>query len=85
MIDEADAAYVFVRAALTLERAFDAGIMDKLRNAVPKEVLNCGELMSFMPILVALLHEKFPNLSDPDHLSELLMSRFTETASGRPN
>ena len=85
MIDEVDAAYLFTQAVLTMGRADEAGIIDRPRNAVPREVINCGDLMSFIPILVALLHDKFPNLSDPDHLSELLMSRFTETASGRPH
>lgn len=86
MSDLPDWAYVFTHLGFIIRRLEDRGITDKPDNApLPRGVLSCGEACQLLPLLFVLLAEKYPPLSDPDQLLELLAIARMDEASGLPN
>ena len=86
MLDIGEAAILFAHVGIILQRLEDRAIGLKPDSApLPRGALTCGEAWFLLPVLFALIAEKFPQLSDPDQLSELLASARTESACGLPN
>lgn len=81
-----DAALLFAHAKFIIDRLEDADIPSKrLATPLPRGALTCGEALTFFPLVLLLLQQKFPQLADPETLSELLQLAHTDSASGRPN
>lgn len=86
MNDLTDWACVYAHVGLILQRLEDREIGDKSESApLPRGVLTCGEAVMLLPLLFVLLAQKYPELQDPDQLSELLAHARIEGASGLPN
>ena len=86
MNDLGDWARVYVHVGLILQRLEDREINYKPDSApLPRGVLTCGEACQLFPLLFVLLAQKYPELADPDQLSELLAQARMESASGLPN
>lgn len=84
--DIADWACVYAHVGVIIARLQDREIDCKPDNApLPRGVLTCGEAMMLLPLLFVLLAQKYPELQDPDQLSELLAQARTQSASGLPN
>lgn len=84
--DLSEWAALYMHIGLVIERMEDREINAKLDSApLPRGVLTCGEAWQFMSLLFVLLHQRYPEFSDPDQLSELLARARTESASGLPN
>lgn len=81
-----EAALLYAQAALITERLEDAEI-DSRRPAspLPGKVLTCGEAWNLIPLVMVLLEQRYPQLSDPDTLSELLSGEYIRSAGGKPN
>ncbi len=85
-IDVTDAALLFTQAELIVERLEDAEVSTKKPNSsVPRGTITNREAWTFFPLVMLLLQEKFPQLADPEALSELLQSAYTDSANGRPH
>ena len=81
-----DGALLFAQAELIVERLEDAEVSTKKPNApVPRGTITNQEAWTFFPLVMLLLQEKFPQLADPEALSELLQSAHTDSADGRPH
>lgn len=79
-------ACVYAQIGLIIQRMEDRQIHCKADAApLPRGVLTCGEAWQLIPLLFVLLHQRYPELADPDQLSELLAQARTESASGLPN
>jgi len=79
-------ACLYAHVGLIIERLEDREIGCKSDNApLPRGVITCGEAWTLFPLLFVLLAQKYPELSDPDQLSELLAPARTASASGLPN
>lgn len=86
MLELGEAAILFTQVGVILQRLEDRAIGMKPDSApLPRGVLTCGEAWFLLPVLFALIAEKFPQLSDPDQLSELLAHARMESACGLPN
>ena len=84
--DLSDWAALYMHIGIVIERMEDREINAKPDAApLPRGVLTCGEAWQFMSLLFVLLHQRYPEFSDPDQLSELLARARTESASGLPN
>jgi len=85
-ISETEGAVLFAQVGLIISRLEDMEITSKpMSSPLPRGILTCGEAWTLIPALFMLLADKFPSLSDPEHLSELLQRLYTSTASGRLN
>jgi len=83
---EAESAVIFAHVGLVLSRMADAGMFDRpSSSAIPKAALTCGEAAVFVPLLFVMLAQRYPQLSDPDALSELLHGAWLNSAGGKPN
>ncbi len=86
MNDLSDWAVVYTHVGLILQRLEDREINFKADAApLPRGILTCGEACQLLPLLFVLLAQKYPELADPDQLSELLAQARMESASGLPN
>lgn len=73
LLTEEDAAILFIRCASLIEIMGDGGIVDRPhRSPLPRGVFTCGEAWEVVCALWALLAHQFPDLKDPDSLSETL-------------
>lgn len=85
-LSEFQAAVIYMQVGIIVERLEDADVSTKKAAAsVPRGTVTCAEAWQFFPLLMVLLQQKFPQLADPEALSELLQSAYTDSASGRPN
>jgi hypothetical protein len=84
MLDLSDSAILFLQVGLLLQRLEDRDIFVQPDNKpLPRGALTCGEATMMLATLFAMLAEKYPALSDPDQLSELLVRLYTGSAGGR--
>lgn len=84
--DLPDWACVYAHVGVILQRFGEREIDSKPESEpLPRGMLTCGEAMMLLPLLFVLLAQKFPELQDPDQLSELIAQARTESACGLPN
>lgn len=80
-IDEAGVLLVDVLAAL--ERLEDADLSDKRDGApLPRGVLTCGQACRFVPALLLMILERYPDLKDDGVLDNCLRNAMAASASG---
>lgn len=81
-----ECAVLFAQVGVIIERVEDREITSKPSNSpLPRGVLTCGEAWTLLPVLFVLLAQRFPQLADPETLSEILTRSYTDSASGLPN